>query len=137
MAGRASWTTLLWLLTFTTLLLGYFLVNWIPLLLADAGLDHDKAIMGVVLLNLGGIIGSIIMSRISDRNGPFKILAVAFGVGAIFVAAVGLMIQSSIVILLSLIFVGNSEYENFVIDWVIISMIVASTIIIFSYKKLK
>jgi len=105
MAGRANWTILLWLLTFTTLLLGYFLVNWIPLLLADAGLDHDKAIMGVVLLNLGGIIGSIIMSRISDRNGPFRILAVAFGVGAIFVAAVGLMIQSSIVILLSLIFV--------------------------------
>jgi len=103
-AGRSNWTILLWLLTFTALLLGYFLVNWIPLLLADAGLDHHKAIMGVVLLNLGGIIGSIFLGRISDRRGPFKILTVAFGIGAIFVASVGLMIDSSVVILLSLIF---------------------------------
>jgi len=104
-AGRASWTMLLWLLTFIALLLGYFLVNWIPLMLADAGLDHRQAIMGVVLLNLGGIIGSIIMGRISDRRGPFRILALAYGGGTIAVAGVGLMIGSSVPVLLSAIFV--------------------------------
>jgi AAHS family 4-hydroxybenzoate transporter-like MFS transporter len=103
--GRAAWTMLLWLLTFTTLLLGYFLVNWTPLLLVDAGLDHHQAIMGVVALNLGGIIGGIIIGRISDKRGPFMAIGTAFFVGAIFVGTVGLMIQSTATVLLGLIFV--------------------------------
>ncbi len=103
-AGRANWTVLLWLVTFIALLLGYFLVNWIPLLLVDAGMDHHQAIMGVVLLNLGGIIGSIILGRVSDKQGPFGILTLAYGLGTIAVAGVGLMINSSVSVLLSLIF---------------------------------
>jgi AAHS family 4-hydroxybenzoate transporter-like MFS transporter len=102
--GRAAWTMLLWLLTFVTLLLGYFLVNWTPLLLVDAGLDHHQAIMGVVALNLGGIIGGIIIGRISDKSGPFLAMGVAFFIGAIFVGTVGLMIQSTATVLLMLIF---------------------------------
>jgi AAHS family 4-hydroxybenzoate transporter-like MFS transporter len=96
---------LLWLVTFTTLLLGYFLVNWTPLILVDAGLDHHRAIMGVVTLNLGGIIGSLVLGRISDKRGPFLAIGAAFAVGALFVAIVGLMIQSSATVLLALIFV--------------------------------
>jgi AAHS family 4-hydroxybenzoate transporter-like MFS transporter len=103
--GRASWTLLLWGLTFTTLLLGYFLVNWTPLLLVDAGLDHHQAIMGVVVLNLGGVLGGFLIGRISDRSGPFRALAVAYLVGAVFVATVGFMIGSPAGTLLALIFV--------------------------------
>jgi AAHS family 4-hydroxybenzoate transporter-like MFS transporter len=103
--GRFAWTVLLWLLTFTTLLLGYFLVNWTPLLLVDAGLEHRQAIMGVVALNLGGIIGGLIIGRISDRKGPFLALTTAFFLGAIAVAAVGLMIESTAQVLLALIFI--------------------------------
>ncbi len=104
-ADRKNWTLLLWALTFTSLLLGYFLINWIPLMLADAGLNHHDSIMGVVLLNLGGIIGSIFLGRVTDKRGTFKILAVAYGVGAIFIAAVGLWIESPVTTLMSLIFV--------------------------------
>ncbi len=102
--GRSVWTLLLWSLTFTTLLLAYFLVNWIPLLLADTGMDHHQAIMGVVVLNLGGILGGFVIGRISDRKGPFKALAIAFFIGAVFVASVGLMIDSPARTLLALIF---------------------------------
>ncbi|HKX57635.1 MAG TPA: MFS transporter, partial [Xanthomonadales bacterium] len=102
--GRAIWTILLWSLTFTTLLLAYFLVNWIPLLLADTGMEHRQAIMGVVVLNLGGILGGFVIGRISDRKGPFKALAIAFFIGAVFVATVGLKIDSPVPTLLTLIF---------------------------------
>lgn len=102
--GRAVWTVLLWSLTFTCLLLAYFLVNWIPLLLADTGMEHKEAIMGVVVLNLGGILGGFVIGRISDRKGPFKALAIAFFVGAMFVATVGLRIDSPVPTLLTLIF---------------------------------
>ena len=93
------------MLTFTTLLLGYFLVNWTPLILVDAGLDHHQAIMGVVALNLGGILGGVIIGRISDKRGPFVALAVAFFAGAIVVSIVGLMIESTATVLLVLIFI--------------------------------
>lgn len=102
--GRTAWTALLWLLTFTALLVGYFLINWTPLLLVGAGIPQDKAILGVVALNLGGIIGSLILGRISDRRGPFKVVAGAFGLGAIAIAALGLMIGSAVPVLLALIF---------------------------------
>jgi len=102
--GRARWTILLWALTFTTLLLAYFLVNWIPLLLADTGMDQHKAIMGVVVLNLGGIVGSFLIGWISDRKGPFLALATAFLIGAVFVASVGLLIESPAGTLMALIF---------------------------------
>ncbi|ANO52985.1 hypothetical protein BA177_04170 [Woeseia oceani] len=104
-ANRVVWTILLWLLTFTTLLLGYFLINWTPLLLVDAGVPHQKAILGVVALNLGGIIGSLILGRLSDKRGPFKVVATAFGIGAIAVAVLGLLIGSSVPVLLSIVLV--------------------------------
>lgn len=103
--NRARWTLLLWALTFTTLLLAYFLVNWIPLLLAGYGMDRHDAIMGVVVLNLGGIIGSFLIGRISDKRSPFVALATAFLVGSIFVAAVGFMIDSSVRTLMTLFFI--------------------------------
>ncbi|MDJ0926676.1 MAG: MFS transporter [Gammaproteobacteria bacterium] len=103
--GRLAWTALLWMLTFTSLLLAYFLVNWTPLLLVESGVPQDKAILGVVALNLGGIIGSIIIGRISDKRGPFFVMGLAFGVGAVFVAAVGFLIESAVPVLLALILV--------------------------------
>tara|TARA_R110002049_G_scaffold54526_6_gene151726 strand:- start:2347 stop:3669 length:1323 start_codon:yes stop_codon:yes gene_type:complete len=103
--SRVAWTVLLWLLTFTVLLLGYFLINWTPLLLVDAGVPHQKAILGVVALNLGGIIGSLFIGRLSDKQGPFKVVATAFGIGAIAIAVLGFMIDSSVPVLLSIVFV--------------------------------
>jgi AAHS family 4-hydroxybenzoate transporter-like MFS transporter len=103
--GRAAWTVLLWLVTFTVLLLAYFMINWTPLLLEDAGVPHRKAILGVVALNLGGVIGSLVLGRISDRRGPFRILAAAFGAGALAIAALGVKIDSDVPVLMGLVFV--------------------------------
>ncbi len=109
--SRLVWTILLWFLTFTSLLVGYFLINWTPLLLVDAGVPQSKAILGVVALNGGGIIGGLIIGRLSDRNGPFKTIATAFGLGAVAIAALGLMIDSSATVLMSLVsVVGLSAF---------------------------
>lgn len=109
--SRIVWTILLWGLTYTSLLVGYFLINWSPLLLVDAGLPQDKAILGVVALNGGGIIGGIFIGWLSDKMGPFKPIATAFGLGAIAVATLGLMIDSSATVLMSIIFlVGLSAF---------------------------
>src|SRR5690606_10373761 len=91
--GRGPWTVCLWVLTFSALLLTYFLVNWIPLVLEGAGLDHRRAIMGVALLNLGGVIGGLAISRISDRRGPYGVMALAMGLAILFIGIIGVSVK--------------------------------------------
>lgn len=92
--GRSRWTLLLWTVIFMSLLLTYFLVSWIPSLLADAGLSHKGAIMGIVVLNIGGIAGTVLIGRLSDKHGQFTPLIAAYGVGAFAVAGIGVTTHS-------------------------------------------
>ena len=110
MDGRAKWTLFLWLLTFSALLLTYFLVHWIPLVLVDAGIPQQKAIMGVALLNLGGIIGSIIISRISDKRGPYAAMGVAMGIAIVFIAAIGMSTPAGAAVVLTVIFLAGFTF---------------------------
>lgn len=110
MDGRATWTLLLWLLTFSALLLTYFLVHWIPLVLVDAGFPQQKAIMGVALLNLGGIIGSLIISRISDKRGPYKAMGIAMAAAIVFIAAIGMSVPAGVGAVLAVIFLAGFSF---------------------------
>ena len=110
MDGRATWTLLLWLLTFSALLLTYFLVHWIPLVLVDAGVAQKNAIKGVALLNLGGIVGSLVISRISDRRGPYLAMSCAMGVAIIFIAAIGISTPAGTTVVLTVIFLAGLTF---------------------------
>ena len=88
-ADLRAWTLLLWTLSFLGMLLTYFLINWTPLLLVAAGFPQENAIMAVVLLNAGGVTGGLLIGRLLDRVNVFAMLAVAFGLGAISVFALG------------------------------------------------
>jgi len=98
--GRAAWTVSLWVLSFLGMLLTYFLINWTPLLLVAAGFPQEKAIMGVVLLNGGGVVGGLVMGRLIDRISVFGVLAVAFAAGAVCVFALGATLGVSLAVTL-------------------------------------
>ncbi len=104
--GRAVWTLLLWTVISMSLLLTYFLVNWIPSMLADAGLTHKQAVMGAVTLNVGGILGSILVGRLSDRFGPFMPLMGGYGIGAVAIAFIGAS-EDNISLVMSVVFVAG------------------------------
>src|SRR5690606_14953341 len=108
--GRGPWTACLWLLTFSALLLTYFLVHWIPLVLEGAGLDHRRAIMGVALLNLGGIIGSLIISRVSDRRGPYGVMALAMGLAIVFISVIGISVKGGAGLVLAAVFLAGFTF---------------------------
>ena len=63
--------------------------------------------MGVALLNLGGIIGSIIISRISDKRGPYPAMGIAMGIAIIFIAAIGMSAPAGTAVVLTVIFSGR------------------------------
>ena len=88
--GRAAKTLLVWLAFFMNLLVMYFLINWLPTLVREVGLQLSAAIFSTVLLNLGGAIGGVALGRLIDRAGPFSVLSAAYALAAVaifFVAA--------------------------------------------------
>jgi MFS transporter, AAHS family, 4-hydroxybenzoate transporter len=72
--GRAIGTLLLWVVFFCNLLILYFLINWLPSVLQQAGLPIERAIIATVILNAGGIVGGLTLGRLVDRRQPFGIL---------------------------------------------------------------
>ena len=104
--NRAVGTLLIWTMFFMTLLLSYFLVNWLPLLLRQAGFPLEQAVLGTVVLNAGGIIGCIVLGRLIDRYGPYAVIAPAYIVGAVFIGCIGLT-ESTPALTMPIIFVAG------------------------------
>ncbi|HWN32621.1 MAG TPA: MFS transporter, partial [Pseudonocardia sp.] len=88
--GRAPGTLLLWLVMFLSLLLAYLLTNWIPIVARQTGVGAASAILGVAALNFGGILGCVTLGRLTDRSRrPTRVLAVAYVLGGLAIAAIG------------------------------------------------
>jgi AAHS family 4-hydroxybenzoate transporter-like MFS transporter len=104
--GRAPRTALIWFALFCSLLLTVFLVSWLPLLARQAGLGMKSAVLAVTALNLGGIIGGIVIGRISDRLASAKPIAAAYVIGAVAISLIGVVGQSSH-LLLAIAFVAG------------------------------
>jgi AAHS family 4-hydroxybenzoate transporter-like MFS transporter len=104
--GLASRTILLWITIFCSLLLSYFLLNWMPLLARRTGIGIQGAVLAVAAMNLGGIAGCLSMGWLADRYGAAKIIGSAFVLGGFAVAALGLNGGSS-TLLISVGFVAG------------------------------
>ena len=88
--GRAASTLLLSTAMFMSLLLSYMLINWIPLLLQQAGLPSGNAVLGAVALNLAGIIGSYFFSRRIDQTPrPITVMVTAYVLSAFAIVMIG------------------------------------------------
>ena len=87
--GRASGTLLLWLIFFLSLLMTYFLINWVPSIVNQAGLALQGAVVAVAMLNIGGVFGCVLLGRLIDRFGPYGVIACGYAIGAIAIAAIG------------------------------------------------
>jgi AAHS family 4-hydroxybenzoate transporter-like MFS transporter len=87
--GRALGTLLLSTTFLLSLLLAYFLVNWLPLVARQSGIGMQSAVLGVAALNLGAIVGCLLIGRLVDRYGPSVPIGAAYALGAVAVALIG------------------------------------------------
>jgi MFS family permease len=69
-------TLLLWTVFFVNVFVVYLLWSWLPTVLSNAGLPIGAAIRGVQLLNLGGVIASIVASFSVNRLGTRRVIAI-------------------------------------------------------------
>jgi benzoate transport len=68
-------TVLLSLAFFIVMLSFYFVLSWTPKILVDAGMSTQQGISGGVLLNVGGIVGSLLLGYLSSRMAISKLIA--------------------------------------------------------------
>jgi AAHS family 4-hydroxybenzoate transporter-like MFS transporter len=79
---------MLWLAYFMGLVIFYALINWMPLLFKDAGVDPRAATLIAALFPLGGV-GAVFFGWLMDRFNGNRIIALGYALTAIGVFAIG------------------------------------------------
>ncbi len=80
---------MLWTAYFMGLVIFYALINWMPILFRDAGLDLRTAALISALFPLGGI-GAVLSGWLMDRFNPNWVVATCFALTSVAVYAIGL-----------------------------------------------
>jgi AAHS family 4-hydroxybenzoate transporter-like MFS transporter len=99
--GRAFSTALLWSAFVANLLAIGFLVSWLPTLVNSTGIPVRQAVWSNVVYQLGGIVGAVLLGKLIDLRGPYRILPINFVTGAMLVSLAGLA-GSSLPLILTL-----------------------------------
>ena len=79
---------MLWITYFMGLVIFYASINWMPILLKDAGLPPARATLISALFPLGGI-GAVLSGVLMDRFNGNKIIAVCYALTAVSVYLIG------------------------------------------------
>ena len=81
-------SVMLWLAYFMGLVIFYALINWMPILFKDAGLEPRTATLIAALFPLGGC-GAVLFGWLMDRFNGNKIIAVGYAVTAVLIWLIG------------------------------------------------
>jgi AAHS family 3-hydroxyphenylpropionic acid transporter len=86
--GRATTTVAIWISFFCTLIILYFLMNWLPTLIIGRGLTHVQAEITQICFNLGGAAGAVAVGLAMDALSKRAVVLAIYAL--IFVALTGL-----------------------------------------------
>lgn len=84
--GQRRNTLLIWGAFFLTMFGFYFVTSWTPKLLVEAGMSATQGITGGVLLNLGGIFGTVLLGALTVRFRLGRVLVGYLVVSAVLLA---------------------------------------------------
>jgi AAHS family 4-hydroxybenzoate transporter-like MFS transporter len=87
--GRATVTLMLWTMFFMNLLNLWFLNNWLPTIMNDAGIQVETASLVTSLFQIGGIVGALLLAGTLGSRLSFGILAATYFAAAVFILLIG------------------------------------------------
>lgn len=99
-------SVMLWLAYFMGLVIFYALINWMPLLFKEVGLDAQTATLIAALFPLGGF-GAIVLGWLMDRFNGNRMIALGYALTAASIYAIGLTAASSVGRLMLLVFIAG------------------------------
>jgi AAHS family benzoate transporter-like MFS transporter len=86
---RALGTIMIWIAFFMCLLMVNGLTVWLPGLMVKAGYALGSSLTFLIVLNVGAIIGTLVMGRLADRWGVKKVLVPMFAIAAVSLVLLG------------------------------------------------
>lgn len=95
---RAIGTLLIWATLFLSLLMAYFLLNWLPLVARSTGIGLQGSVLAVAALNAGTVIGCLVLGPLANRR-PGPLLGGAYAAGAVAITLIGQSGHSSAMLL--------------------------------------
>ncbi|SFV09165.1 MFS transporter [Pseudoduganella namucuonensis] len=104
--GRARATILIWIVSFMNLLVLFFLSNWLPVLMKDAGFSTNYAVLAGTALQVGGIAGTLTLGWCIDRAGFGKVLIPTFVAAATAIVMIG-QVHTSLPLVFATIFIAG------------------------------
>jgi len=87
--GRALGTSMLWIVNFMNLLNLYFLSNWLPIVVSGAGYSNSIAVNSAAVLQVGGVVGTLVLSSFVYKFGFTPVLTMSFSLACLSIAAIG------------------------------------------------
>jgi AAHS family 4-hydroxybenzoate transporter-like MFS transporter len=97
---------MLWLAYFMGLVIFYALINWMPILLKDVGIEAPNAALLTALFPLGGV-GAVFFGWLMDRFNGNTVIAIGFALTAAAVFAIG-HANGNIAVLIIAVFVAGT-----------------------------
>ncbi|MFT4192364.1 MAG: MFS transporter, partial [Comamonas sp.] len=79
---------MLWLTYFMGLVIFYALINWMPVLFREAGMDPHRATLIAALFPLGGV-GAVFFGWLMDRYNANRIIALGYALTAVSIYLIG------------------------------------------------
>ncbi len=96
----------LWTCFFLGNLTLYFLLNWTPTVLVEAGLPNEQAIRAGMMLNLGGGLGMLSLGCLSARWSIYPMMSGFFILGGLFIMALGQISRAADLLFLLTVLAG-------------------------------
>lgn len=97
-------TLSIWAAYFLAFFALYFILNWTPKILVNAGLSMEMGIGGGVIVNAGGVIGSVLLGFIASRYSLTNVVALYIALAVVSMIAFG-AVGMNLSVLLSTAFV--------------------------------
>lgn len=99
-------TLFLWLAYFMLMASFYFVLSWTPKILIDAGLSMSSGISSGVIMNLGGVIGGLLLGYFSTQFGLKRLTKWVMLLCALSMFAFGYFSENISVLLMIVFFIG-------------------------------
>jgi MFS transporter, AAHS family, 3-hydroxyphenylpropionic acid transporter len=97
-------TAQIWVSFFCTLIVLYFLLNWLPSLIVSRGLTRSQAGVTQILFNAGSVIGVLATGTLMDRVRPMRVVGAVYAgiaVSLFMLAGASNMVWLSLSVLLA------------------------------------
>ena len=97
---RALGTLMIWVAFFMCLLMVNGLTTWLPKLMVDAGYALNSGLTFTIALNVGGIVGTLVLGRLADAWGVKRVLVPMFVIAAVSLTLLGFGNNMAVLLLL-------------------------------------